>query len=101
MSNDISLSPLASRLISIIKWKYPGRGGFNKATEQTGISKSTWSQINTGRQDPGGKTLEAVCQLYPEYAFWLMTGRIDPEHGHTSPDLEQLEQLKKKVSGEV
>lgn len=97
MSNENKLSDMATRLLLIIKWRYPYRGAFNKLEEETGISKSTWSSYNTGRNNPSGESLEAICKLYPQYAYWLMTGRTDPEHGHTSPDIEQLEELRIRV----
>lgn len=96
-SNEMSLSPLARRLISIIEWRLPNRGRFARIAELTGTSKSAWSAVNSGRNEPGGTTLEAVCKIYPEYAYWLMTGQTDPDHGHTSPDIEQLEELRIRV----
>jgi hypothetical protein len=35
-----------------------------------------------GRQRPTWEMIELVGRTWPEFAFWLVTGIDDPEHGH-------------------
>lgn len=65
--------------------------------KDSGVSRAMWSHIYNGRAKPHGEHLEHICNKHPQYAYWLMTGRTDPEHGHTSPDIEQLEELRIRV----
>lgn len=67
-----------------------------QAAEQTGISKFTWANIELGKQQPNGEHIEAIAKRWPQFAYWLVTGKTDEEHGHTSPILERLrEDLKR------
>lgn len=91
-------SNIPIRLRKIIDYKFNGRGSFSKLEEQTGITRAAWSHIYHGRNNPNMDTLEQICRMFPEYTLWIMTGRIAPEAGQTSPDLEQLEELKKAVN---
>lgn len=34
--------------------------------------------------------LEVLKDLYPQYAYWLITGEIQPEFGQTSPDYDEV-----------
>ncbi|NMG35947.1 DNA-binding protein [Azoarcus sp. TTM-91] len=85
------------RLIKIINARLPRHGAFTLLEEQTGISARAWAHVWHGRTKPSADHLEQICGLFPEYTLWLMTGRTAPEAGQTSPDLEQLEALKKSV----
>lgn len=58
--------------------------------EQTGISKFTWANIELGKQQPNGDHIEAIAKKWPQFAYWLVTGETDEEHGHTSPILERI-----------
>ncbi|QDF95455.1 hypothetical protein CJ010_02240 [Azoarcus sp. DD4] len=85
------------RLIKIINARLPRHGAFALLEEKTGISARAWAHVWHGRTKPSADHLEQICLLYPEYTLWLMTGRTSPEAEQTSPDLEQLEELKKTV----
>lgn len=52
---------------------------------KTGINASTWQNFVRGKQRANDEMLAALGAAWPEYAFWLMTGRTDQEHGHLSP----------------
>ncbi|MEB4808385.1 DNA-binding protein, partial [Pseudomonas aeruginosa] len=36
--------------------------------------------------------IEAVIQIFPQYALWLVTGNIAPESGQTSPEYDEANQ---------
>ncbi|WP_156924041.1 hypothetical protein [Stutzerimonas chloritidismutans] len=50
----------------------------------TGIPATSWNKAFHGKQRPTLEMLLAVARLWPDYAFWLMTGVTDAKHGHVS-----------------
>jgi len=58
--------------------------------ELTGIKAKTWQNIAEGRQHANDEHLSALGKKWPQYAYWLMTGMTDEEHGHISPILERI-----------
>ncbi|MNG33622.1 hypothetical protein D3C84_1199150 [compost metagenome] len=55
----------------------------------TGISRYTWQNIrNKPEREIKEVEIEALVSLYPQYAYWLVTGKIAPEIGQVSPDYE-------------
>jgi hypothetical protein len=55
---------------------------------QTGIDRDRWN--NARRKPPTSKIraeeIEAITKLFPEYAYWLATGKEIPEAGQVSPE---------------
>lgn len=90
---------LSDRFKKIIDLSYPRHGAFTQLEAATGISRATWSATYNGRNEPTGRTLEALCGQFPEYTLWLMTEQTNEAAGQTSPDIEQLRELEKKVAG--
>lgn len=89
---------ISERLIKIIDARLPRKGAFTYLEEKTGISARSWGHAYNRRSVPGIEHIEAMGALFPEYAYWIMTGKTIPEAGQTSPDLEQLEELKRAVN---
>ena len=50
----------------------------------TGIPSTSWNKTYNGKQKPSAEMIQAVAQLWPEYAFWLATGVTDARNGHIS-----------------
>lgn len=92
---------IRERLIKAIKHKYPQEGGQAQCARDLGIEPKALSAIMNRRNQPKTVLMEKVYELFPEFAYWIATGKTQPKAGNISPDLEQLEQLKKKVSGEA
>lgn len=90
---------LFERLIKVIDYRYPKRGAFTQLAKESGISSNMWSHIYHGRVKPHGEHLEHICQRFPEYSLWLMTEQTNAAAGQSSPDLDQLNELQKTVSG--
>lgn len=80
------MSTLVERLRKIRETETTGRQQFS---ELTGVPKKTIEGIEQTGRSPRGDVLEAVCRVWPQYAYWLMTGHTDPPNGHVSPELEQ------------
>lgn len=56
--------------------------------KQTGIDRYRWGNIRTGKARLSDAEIEAVVGLFPHYALWLVTGKVAPEVGQISPELE-------------
>lgn len=89
---------LNERLITIINSAFPPRRPFAELETQTGIDAQAWKHFYSGRNRPSAAQLEAICKLFPRYTLWLMTGNVNEEAGQTSPEIEALNELKKRVS---
>ena len=48
----------------------------------TEIPSASWQKALEGKQKPTLAMLQAVAQLWPEYAFWTLTGITDARNGH-------------------
>lgn len=63
----------------------------NPALEKkTGIKSTTWANVRLKKMRFNEEHLEAIVKLWPEYAFWLTTGKTIPEAGQISPELEEM-----------
>jgi len=89
---------IKERVITVIKAK----GLKNPQLEElTGIGRYTWQNL---RNKPGREIkeeeAEAIAELYPEYAMWLISGKVIPEAGQTSPEYEEANKnLKEQGQG--
>lgn len=57
--------------------------------ELTGIDRYKWGNIRGKKQKVNEDYLEALAKVYPQYAYWLITGNTIPEAGQISPKLEK------------
>ena len=64
---------------------------FKELEEVTGVAGRTWSNISYRKQKANQEHIEALCKAFPQYAYWLVTGQTDEQHGHTSPVLERIQ----------
>ncbi|MFC0349666.1 hypothetical protein [Undibacterium danionis] len=62
---------------------------YKELEELTGITAATWRSWWNRGSTPSGELIEAACKLWPNYAFWLVTGITDQYHGHDSPKLSK------------
>lgn len=65
----------------------------NKKLEQlTGIDRYRWANIKREKNAIKARTedLEAICEIFPKYSYWLVTGKELPESGQFSPDHEGM-----------
>ena len=58
--------------------------------EQTGIDRYRWGNIRNGKARLTDAEIEAVCELFPQYALWLVSGKAAPEIGQSSPELDEV-----------
>lgn len=62
----------------------------NPALEaKTGIKSTTWANVRLKKIRINEEHLEAIIKLFPEYAYWITTGKTMPEAGQISPEIEE------------
>lgn len=66
---------------------------------ETGIDRYRWQNIKSGKARLSDAEIEAVAKIFPQYAYWLMTGNILPNAGQVSPEYEELARLEPQKSG--
>lgn len=81
----MSKGNIDERLIALINWTTSPAKRFKELEEKTGISSNRWQSVWHARQRAMPDMIEIIGRLYPEYAFWLVTGISDFEHGHNRP----------------
>lgn len=81
---------MRERILEIIEQVADSHRKFKHFEELTGISASKWQNLGQGKQRANEEMIEAIGKTFPQYAYWLMTGKTDEEHGHTSPILERI-----------
>jgi transcriptional regulator with XRE-family HTH domain len=77
---------LAKKIRLIRETETSGRAEFS---EKIGIAKKTLEGIEQTGRVPKGDLLEKICQEWPKYTLWLMTGKTIPEAGQISPEIEK------------
>lgn len=55
--------------------------------DQTNIPRTTWHNVRYVKQRINEDHMEAIRELAPQYAFWIMTGATLPEAGQIAPPL--------------
>ncbi|MBZ9665231.1 helix-turn-helix domain-containing protein [Pseudomonas sp. LMG 31766] len=60
-----------------------------KLEKLTGIDRSSWYHLRNGKRRANEQDIEAIVQMFPQYAFWIASGQIAPEIGQTSPDYDE------------
>ena len=65
--------------------------------ERTGIKAYTWGNLKTGKQRANEDHIEALNGLFPEYAYWMSTGKTLPNAGQISPEVEEIRQKLEKA----
>lgn len=87
---------MKERILEIIERETQSHRKFKHFEEITGIGASKWQSLCQGKQRANEEMIEAIGNRWPQYAYWLVTGKTDEEHGHTSPILERIrEDLKR------
>lgn len=64
--------------------------------KQTGIDRYRWGNIKNGKARLSADEIDAICKIFPEYAYWITTGKTIPEAGQVSPEIEATAQSYQK-----
>lgn len=81
---------MRERIAELIRHVAEPHRRYKSFEEKTGIKAKTWQNIVEGKQKANHEHIEAIGNTWPEFAYWLVTGKTDEAHGHTSPILERI-----------
>lgn len=88
---------MRDRILQVIEHETESHRKYRQFEELTGISATKWQNLGQGKQRANEEMIEAVGKRWPQYAYWLVTGKTDEEHGHTSPVLERIREDLKRM----
>jgi len=55
----------------------------------TGIDRDKWNAVRARRRRVNEDDIEAFNEAFPQFAYWLTTGKTIPEAGQISPGMEK------------
>lgn len=76
---------MSERIRKIYDWSGKSAADLER---ETGLSRYKWSGLFNERQRVNEEHLEAIDKLWPQFSYWVMTGRVQPEAGNISPEIE-------------
>jgi transcriptional regulator with XRE-family HTH domain len=60
---------------------------------ETGIPAKTWENVENGIQKVNEDHIEAITKRWPQFAYWLVIGKTQPEAGNISPEIKDTTKL--------
>lgn len=83
----MSIATIEDRFVLLLKAQQAiaGRGFWERLAEQTGVPAQRWRNAFDRRQRPTSELIETAGRLWPQHAFWLITGITDAANGHVAP----------------
>ena len=89
---------LLLRMISDKSWPTGGHGFWERLGKLTNTASKRWRNVYARDQRVTSDMLESLAKMFPQYAFWLVTGITGAVNGHIasnnafdSPDISQKE----------
>jgi transcriptional regulator with XRE-family HTH domain len=71
-----------------------------KLEQLSGIDRERWYALRRGSRRVNEDDIKVLVDIAPEYALWMVTGKIAPEAGQTSPEYDEAnENLPKPNAG--
>lgn len=66
------------------------KAGLDELVKKTEIGGTRWRTVRYDKRTRiSTHEVEALTQIYPQYALWLAIGQIAPESGQTSPEYDE------------
>lgn len=62
-----------------------------KKASEAGGDYERWRNISKGAIRVSADELDVLVKLFPTYALWLVTGKVAPEIGQTSPEYDEAD----------
>ncbi|KVC24212.1 hypothetical protein WI69_01920 [Burkholderia diffusa] len=88
----MSITTIEDRFVLLLKERLndaaseiAGRGSWERLEQRSGISARRWRNAFDRRQRPTSDMIEMAGRMWPQYAFWLVTGITDATNGHVAP----------------
>ena len=69
------------------------KAGFEQLIRESDIGLVRWQTVRYKNIRMSTQELEVLVRFYPQYAFWLASGKIAPEVGQTSPEYDAAADL--------
>ena len=88
---------LADRFVVLIETEVRTYRRWAWLEERSSIAASSWQRACSRKQRPTAEMIEAVGRLWPNRAFWLVTGEIDRLAIRAVDALEKLQKLDFKI----
>lgn len=63
--------------------------GLDDLVRQSNINYARWRNIRHKTIRISSEELDVLIKIFPQYAYWLASGRIAPEIGQTSPEYDE------------
>jgi hypothetical protein len=63
--------------------------GPKKLSQLGETNHERWKNISKGAIRMSTDEISVLVKMYPQYALWLVSGRIEPENGHRSPEYDE------------
>nr|WP_308725360.1 DNA-binding protein [Pseudomonas otitidis] len=77
---------MRERIVAILEHK---KLTAKKLEELSGVDREKWYALRKGGRRVNEDDIKVIVELAPEYALWLVSGKIAPECGQTSPEYDQ------------
>ncbi|MCU9947905.1 helix-turn-helix domain-containing protein [Pseudomonas sp. PDM13] len=77
---------MRERIVAILEHK---KLTAKKLEELSGIDREKWYALRKGGRRVNEDDIKVIVELAPEYALWLVSGKIAPESGQTSPEYDE------------
>lgn len=61
---------------------------YDELAIKTNIGYSRWKNALNGRTKIRWEEIDAICNLFPEYEYWITRGKTASEIGQISPEIE-------------
>jgi len=86
------MNTISDRLRCLVELKTDSTRRHKGMEQATGLPADLWKAWWHGKQRPNAEMIQSVAQVWPEFAFWLVTGVSDAMHGHIMPKREHQSQ---------
>lgn len=66
-------------------------------SEQSGVGYAKWQSVFHKGTRVNEEHISAVSSMYPEYLYWVVTGKTLEQCGQISPDIKEFRRLQKTL----
>lgn len=77
---------MRERIVAILEHK---KLTAKRLEELSGIDREKWYALRKGGRRVNEDDIKVIVEIAPEYALWLVSGKIAPESGQTSPEYDE------------
>lgn len=82
---------LDKRMLEVIRTVSRPSAPWASMQQATGVPRHRWLNLAQGKQRATTEMIEAVARVWPEYVYWLVTGKTAPDHPCKSPVQDRID----------